>query len=103
VGVDISGTDDNDTYMFNTGTANSVTFTLMWSTNTAVLDIWVYEAGSPASSLTAIGGLADLLSATIIQGTGVDEFSSNQDLWFNVYYNKVGGSAGAYTAIITAN
>jgi len=102
-GTDIGSSDDNDTFMFNAGTANTITFTLIWSTSTDCLDIWVYEAGSPANSIIAIGGLTDLLSASIIQGTGVDEFSANQDLWFNVYYNKAGGNAGAYNAIITAN
>ena len=102
-GLDIGSLDKNDTFMFNAGTANTITFTLIWSTGTDCLDIWVYEAGDPAPSLVAVGGLADLLSASTIKGPGADEFLENQDLWFNVFYNKGAGNTGAYTAIITAN
>jgi hypothetical protein len=106
MGTGIGSSDKNDTFMFNTGSANIITFTLSWNSGQDDLDIWVYAAGGPvpaAPYIIAIGGLVDLLSASITLGTGTDQFTANQDLWFNVFYNKMGGSAGAYTAIITAN
>ena len=102
-GTDIDKTDDNDTFMFNAGTANTITFTLSWSSGSDDLEIWVYEEGDPAPALIGIGGLVDLVSASILKGPGTEEFSENQPLWFNVYYRYVNGSAGAYTAIIMAN
>jgi hypothetical protein len=94
---------DNDTFMFNTGSANSITFTLLWSTGTDCLEIWIYEEGDPAPLVKGVKNLINELSLTIIQGPGTDQFDPNQDLWFNAYYNKMSGSTGPYTAIITAN
>jgi len=96
---------DNDTFMFNTGSANSITFTLIWNTGTDCLSIYLYETGDPAPTLAAlaISGLVDELSKTITQGVGPEQFSANQDLWFNVYYNKTSQYTGPYYAIITAN
>ena len=99
---------DNDTYMFNTGSANSITFTLLWNTGDDCLAIFIYEAGGPAPAAPvlaslSIGGLTDELSKTITKGGGPEQFAENQDLWFNVYYKPTNGTTGPYAAIITAN
>ena len=99
---------DNDTFMFNTGSANSITFTLTWNTGNDCLAIFIYEAGGPAPpppvlASLSITGWNDELSKTITLGGGAEQFSANQDLWFNVYYKPASGYTDLYTAIITAN
>ncbi len=103
-GVGVSNSDRDDVFMLNTGTASSITCTVIWNTGESDIDVYVFRApGDFGADLIGMGGPDDELSVTIVEGGAGDQFVPYEDLWLDVYCNLPGGSVSPYTVIITAN
>jgi hypothetical protein len=102
-GTNISNDDRDDVYLFNTGTANLITFTVQWNTAADDIDLYVWKepGGFGNEVIEALGYTADLLSASIALGT---HFVGSQYLWLNIYCHIPNGptmDVGPYTITIT--
>ena len=104
-GTNIGNIDRDDVYMFNTGTANKITFSVTWDSGSDDIDLFVWEPPGdfPHDILDVDGYTANVLAATIIEGT---HYTGAQDLWFNVYCHIVNPpptrEVGPYEVVISA-
>lgn len=111
-GNNISNSDRDDVFLFNTGTANSITFTVTWATDEDDIDLFVWRTPGdfPNNLIQALGYAPNSLSASITKGALLAQFSANEDLWFDVYCHIPDGTApplthtdvGAYDIVISA-
>jgi hypothetical protein len=87
-GTNISDTDRDDVFMFNTGTASKITFTVTWDSGGDDLDL--YLVGTPGGSWMVEvkhNGFANTLSLSTTKGSLPEQFEADEDLWFDLFCN----------------
>lgn len=107
-GAEVSNVDRDDVFRFNTGSANMITFTVTWATDSDDIDIYVFrEPGGfvVGQVIEVLGYAPNYLSGTITKGPADEQFTAGEDLWLDIYCHIPNGplTTVPYTVIITVD